>query len=478
MIEDSRANLIGRSEFIVSHDINSTSEQMQILYDNEALRCREAVVLDDLWQGSTFPNLIDNTAEKFGHTYTLSTEIGPKTWVGTHLPALPLRLGSRVRDVFMTGEEGGLVQAVRGQLLMHRSLNGKAIEESGFYILLSKLQGQDLPILTYGRTDTEKSNWKQVILEVFLGAKTRVWDKIEPIEVNEQRTKFESFDPILSHDGLEKNAKEIASIRKTQWQQEYLNLANIKLKSGADKPTTISLDSLFQLQNVHKRFRRDKLAIGVLRQNSQTFFNPHDLVHITDLMQKFFDSVHTPIQTRHDQAASAIVDLENGTQLSKLDSMQITELDIARSIIHNWKRPGDAVTANILPLQMEEVPYYLKHGISPTYDKYPELKDHIDKHFTLRRLEQAKVLEKRYPGLLQAVNSLDEKVLNEFIENHPKLKFSSVDNSFGPNPYHVYKADNEGESLGLGLPWGEYDKLMEELCEINPAPSKLAFPYD
>ncbi len=474
MIDDSRANLVGRSEFIDALDINDLRDQQRATFELRAECNRETLQLDRLWEVSPLPRIIDDTAEKFGTVYTSSSQIGPRGDKHDTRPLLPLRLGARVREVFIAGNEHTSLQAVRGQLIMHRSVkSGGGIKENGFFVLLSKDRTADTPVLTYGRTDAgqpaDEVNSSQVALEAVLNAEEISFSGLRPVNVERYREYLEGFDVETHVLSLEEQAKAVAAENNKPWQQVYLDRANyVQPVRGL---TMEAVDRLFAVRKFPKRFRRDERTIGILRQNEGLYVEGQDCSDVVTKLQAFFDNVHEPIQTRPDQKVGATADLEHGTQLEKVDPSQISEMDVAHSVIRNWRKPDKPNKDRISPIPYEMFPYYAREEISPDYSKYPELKDYID---TYAHTRHAAELEHDYPGVTEAVKAgSSSEEWQAFESRHPDLSIQTSLNAM--NTYDLYKRENSGM---FGIAWSEFDKLMGELSKIKVRPSPLAYPYD
>jgi hypothetical protein len=471
MIDDSGANLRGRSEFIASLDIADLREKEWERLRKQAECNHEALQLDNLWEKSILPQQINDASEKLGSLYIQTNKIGPRLDRHTDRPRLPLRLGARVREVSIIGNPESTIQAVRGQLLMHRTENNGVLQETGFFVLLSKSWDNKVPRLTYGRIDAgndEPDNRSHVMLEVLLSTQRDFLFDLTITDLEVQRELIADFNPIDILAKMEERARVEAMSTDKPWQEVYKKMVESRISNTDDLLAMI--DKLFETRLINRRFKRDKKAIGVLSQHAAPYVDGQDCSQVAAGLQYFFDDVHEPMQTRPDQKHAALQDLEHGTQLEKIDPYQITEVDLARSVVRNWNKLGRSLQEEILQIPKNDFPYSVENRLALDYSKYPELKKHIDEFMI--RINQAE-LEKNFPGIGEVIESQDRSKLEEFRAIHPDLTMHTVVNNM--NTFQLYKGEN---STMFGIDWSSFDRLMRELAQIEVKPSPLAFPYD
>lgn len=437
--------------------------------------------LDTIWELTPFSDMAKLAAESMGHRYVQSTKYSPST---THLAAgrrhaeqyipVPLRIGARLREVaYLADNKESLVQAVRGVLLLNReeseNTRTEAPEDSGIYILLSKLSDTDKPVLTYGRLDGQGAplghshglrSLSLIELEVLLSGSSNASSMhrrprpIFPSELYQEDVETKIVGT-LSNSVAQAKTEQGQSLRG-----HYGGvLENLKNTSGKNKAAVI--DGLFHQstdRKPKKRFTKVQ-TVGLLRQN-QTFidsdFNDNSVI---ELLQEYIDDIQTfgkpKIVLDEAATASELVHEAQGRTFG-LTRLEIARAMIASSLTGNNQQAIPEHNGNIEVLA-PEVDWRLRLdtdllgalGIGSSIYLYPSFRE--------------------YPDAKKVIDDF----VDELADEHPgdvMLRMSVSDLYNGQPPAVLNILSQYGSKI--------LRALAERLREIEIQCSEAAYPFD
>lgn len=422
-LDNSEAELHRRAEWLLDQDILPAVQQTrEVLHvQNESLQALQS--LDAQWHGSPLPTLVQKAAHLLGSTYIQTEVIDPSydrftNGGGVGVVALPLRIGARVREIAYASETRRNVQAMRGNILLHRTMlpNGHWYNESAFYSLLVSMHHNPIPQLVFGRLDQPNATAQQlqqqelVGLEVLLGgvedvltdtfrART-ISDTPKPHNVEEVIATFINYAKRIYKEA-QRHPQSFAY--ETNWQTIFTTMYG--REPSPDKDGEL-IDSLLASGTLKRRFKKDLPLPGILAQNQQAFVEGHSAtLAVQPALQHYLQEVYQPMQTKQAVQKAVQAELDHATQLELINALEITDLDVARAVL---RRAVKTPTTPAFAMPSKEIRKELAgHYRTPTYEDYAETKAVLNKHFAVHKAGRHKTADDDYETISRIFNRRD-----------------------------------------------------------------------